>query len=217
LRPATSIDASGAETTYVNGPGRGNLSYEQSRAVGIAPAGTIAAEIQFVSNPSGSLTAWVDGAYLAVVPRDSDIDATETTNGPDEANATRGLVGVAVDANSGDVTATSTAAWTTAGQVTYDPGGTSTEVLVTCSMLLRAVVVTVADHEANVRVLKDGVEIGGLSAFDFHVRGAGDISTFFWRFSDTITASAEYTLQFNRASSANIVARNCIISVEAVR
>src|SRR5690606_29880496 len=53
----------------------------------IAPDDSAIADFEFEVVSTSGLVAFCDGAYMAIIPKDSDIDATKTTNGPAEADA----------------------------------------------------------------------------------------------------------------------------------
>lgn len=82
------LNAAGGEIAYSTGPTVTSSSFAQSRVLGIAPAGAVGAEVHAVADGGGSaMVAYVDDFFLSAVPRDADIDALATTNGPAEAGA----------------------------------------------------------------------------------------------------------------------------------
>ena len=82
------LNSSGAEFNYTLGPAFTASSYQQSRSVATAPAGTAYAEIHALADgTAGATTGYVDDCYLSALSQDSEIDALLTQNAPAEAGA----------------------------------------------------------------------------------------------------------------------------------
>jgi hypothetical protein len=85
----TWLDAAEAELSYANGDRLSGGSYGLSRAIATAPAGAVAARLDYVADFLGgaNATGYVDGGFIGLVPKDSDIDVLLTQNAPAEAGA----------------------------------------------------------------------------------------------------------------------------------
>jgi hypothetical protein len=80
-------NSAGSIISQTTGNSVTSSSFARSRAIATAPANTVTAEFEFTGVGAGSGDFFCDGAALAMVPADSDIDALQTINAPAEADA----------------------------------------------------------------------------------------------------------------------------------
>jgi hypothetical protein len=73
------MQADGTEISRTQGNGVTSSSYEISRAVGVAPSGAVIARLDIWQATATGTSGYADGAYMAIIPRDSDIDIGEVT------------------------------------------------------------------------------------------------------------------------------------------
>ena len=148
------------------------------------------------------------------------IDALTATNGPVEARATRGLVDLAVAETDGAVQNNSTSTYTEAQSLTLTLTE-STVVLISMSGLISRVA-SGSSTFSQVRALKDGVEIGGMSSFVTFVPGgtgsaAGYLPWTYRRVETLASGTYVYSFAFRQiAGGVTTQFTNRVITIEEV-
>jgi hypothetical protein len=165
---------------------------------------------QLVGNAYDNTSQLSDGANLGDTAQWGSVSGS----GKPENNATQGLIDASDATTDGETTVSSTS-WTTVQTETQSFSGTR-EVIVTVTCNLRR-------NDGNdqsrceVRVTRNGVEIGGLSAGEFILPGNQAFNSFVYRAQLSLTGSHTFDLDVAKLSGGgNVGVRNRVITVEEV-